>query len=315
MLITNNKLICLCLFISLFGSSPKVTGRWAQAKQKWAVRLQYMHDEKHRDLVLREIEKGVQLPFDKAPKRRIWAASNHRDLCKRPKQVCEALDIQLKEGSIEGYDMSSKDRQPKAVLALRWVEKSDPTKVRLTLNGRPLNKYFPKAVTTIVLETHRELRTRYKPRQKFVGFDLHNGFFNHMYDERFKPWVCFRIHQTEMMPTHEKKWRRRLPTSWVDGYCYFCYRGLVMGLSPSCQQITRVMDAIVGAWKRCQVRDTDWDASNYIDDLVAFVDGTFEGALEVGQRLLTEYVILGFAVNVLTIIKPKYYTINLIDNI
>ena len=75
----------------------------------------------------------------------------------RAGHVFKALCMQLDEGSIEPFDMS-KGKRPMGVLSLRWVEKSNPDEVRLTLNGRPENKFIPDSEGTIELETHRELR-------------------------------------------------------------------------------------------------------------------------------------------------------------
>ena len=189
------------------------------------------------------------------------------------------------------------------------MPKSDPAVVRLTLNGRPINLFFPNAACTIELETHRELRTQYRTGQMYVGFDLHNGFFNQQYHADDRRWVCFRIHERELAPVHVVFLKKRFPTSWVDGYIYFSYRGLVMGLGPSCQQLSRVNLAVLGAWRRFKVREVSWDATSYIDDLMAWINGSFKGALELSLRLLAEHVCLGYSVNLnhKSSIVPSYY--------
>ena len=104
----------------------------------------------------------------------------------------------------------------------------------------------------------------------YVGFDLHNGFFNHQYHANDRRWVCFRFHEQELAPDHVIFFKR-FPTSWVDGYVYFSYRGLVMGLGPSRQQLSRVNLAVLRAWRRFEVREAPWDATSYIDDLMAWI--------------------------------------------
>lgn len=179
----------------------------------------------------------------------------------------------------------------------------NPTRTRLgclTLNGRPINPNFPRKACTIELETHCELRTEYRPGQMFLGFDLHNGFFNQQYVEGDRDWVYFRIHKSKLKPEHVvRQLQRDFPDSWRKGYIYFRYRyrGLVLGLSPSCQELARVNQAVLRAWRCFRVQGIDWDATSFIDDLMAWALGTFEGALELSLRLLTEQVCLGFSVN------------------
>ena len=134
------------------------------------------------------------MPFRQEPKAKIWSLRNHKDLSKRPDDVFDALNMQLREGSVEPWDASGGEL-PAGILSLRWVEKSDPRFVRLTLNGRPINVNFGKKDTTIRLETHAQLRHRYTHNMLFLGFDLHNGFFNQKYKKEVRKWVSFRIHQ------------------------------------------------------------------------------------------------------------------------
>ena len=280
----------------LFGATRQVTGLWAMAKDRFRKRLQFLEDESLVEELMREVEEGVRMPFDEVPTRPIIAKANHPNLPLREKQVFNALCQQLDEHSVEAFDMSS-GKKPMGVFALRWVEKSDPNVVRLTLNGRPINLFFPNAACTIDLETHRELRTQYRSKQMYVGFDLHNGFFNQQYHEADRCWVCFRIHEDELTAEHVAILKKRFPTSWVGGYVYFSYRGLVMGLGPSCQQLARVNLAVLRSWRRFTVPGVVWDATSYIDDLMAWIDGCFAGAVELSLRLLAEQVSLGYSVN------------------
>ena len=83
-----------------------------------------------------------------------------------------------------------------------------------------------------------------------------------------------------------------------------------MGLSPSCRQLTRVTQALLGCWRRCKVKDVSWDATNYIDDMMPMIEGTFAGALELSLRLMVEFIILGYSVNwneKSTIVPTRYY--------
>ena len=292
----------------LFGSNKQVTGLWALAKERFRSRLRVLQDKELVDTVMSEIENGVRMPFEVRPSAPVVAKTNHADLSKRAQHVFEALCEQLEERSIEAFDMSEGIR-PMGVLSLRWVAKTDPSKVRLTLNGRPINLFFPGEACVITLETHRELRTQYRYKQMYIGFDLHNGFFNHQYHEDDRRWVCFRIHESELAPEHVRFFKKRFPTSWVGGFIYFSYRGLVMGLGPSCQQLSRVNLAMLRVWRRFIVKDVSWDATSYIDDLMAWINGSFEGALELSLRLLAEQVCLGYSVNLnhKSIIVPTYY--------
>ena len=290
----------------LFGTSKQVTGLWSKAHKRFRRRLQVVRDKDLVREVMQEVRHGVRMPFSKRPQR-IFQKRNHPDLAQRSAHVYEALREQLDEQSLEPFTFEN--GAPKGLFSLRWVAKSDPNKVRLTLNGRPINPNFPREACTIELETHRELRTEYRPGHMFIGFDLHNGFFNQQYVERDRDWVCFRIHKSELKPEHVRRLQRDFPDSWRHGYVYFRYRGLVMGLSPSCQQLARVNQAILRAWRCFRVQGIKWDATTFIDDLMSWALGTFEGALELSLRLLTEQVCLGFSVNLnnKTTIVPTYF--------
>ena len=70
------------------------------------------------------------------------------------------------------------------------------------------------------------------------------------------------------------------------------------------------VDTMLQVWRGYTVRGIQWDATNYIDDLMAMAQGTFEGAIELSLRLLTEYIVLGFSVNLnekSQIIPTRYY--------
>ena len=129
------------------------------ARHRFEKRLRYLVDKDLAARVLSEVSVGVKLPFERVPGSPVWAARNHPDLSLRAAHVFKALCVQLEEGSVEAFDVSG-GKRPKGLLSLRWVEKSDPNVVRLTLNGRPLNIFFPKKECTIELETHRELRSQ-----------------------------------------------------------------------------------------------------------------------------------------------------------
>ena len=280
-----------------FGNTPQVTGLWSRALERFQRRLVYLRDKDLARRVLHEVEHGVRIPFEVEPSEPIVAKHNHPDLSLRADDAYNALCMQLDERSIQAFDMSEGKQRPMGVLSLRWVEKSNPNEVRLTLNGRPENEFIPDSEGTIELETHRELRVHYRQGQMYIGFDLHNGFFNQMYCQEDRKWVCFRIHESELKQGHVKALRERFPTSWVNDYVYFNYCGLVMGLSPSCQQLSRVNNAMLAVWRKFPVKDATWDATSYIDDSMAWIDGTFAGGIELSLRLLAEQVVLGFSVN------------------
>ena len=292
-----------------FGKTKRVTGLWQQASKRWSKRLSRLQDSCCAKALMNEIRQGVPLPFVSKPPGRVWSLHNHKNLSERRQQVYEALIEQLDEGSLEGFDVTNGQR-PMGLLSLRWVEKSDPSKVRLTLNGRPLNKFFPGEECTINLQTHSQLRPTYVKNQSHVGFDLHNGFFHQQYVKAHRTWVSFRISDKELGHELATRLRSRTLTSWVNGHCYFSYRGLVMGLSPSCQQLQRIMQALMDVWMKCKVSGINWAATNFIDDSMAWMHGAFEGYLELSLRLLAEYTLLGFSLNTSgksTLFPTRYY--------
>ena len=83
-----------------------------------------------------------------------------------------------------------------------------------------------------------------------------------------------------------------------------------MGLSPSCRQLTRITQAMLGCWRRYKVEEVSWDATNYIDDMMPMVEGSFKGALQLSLRLIVEFVVLGYSVNwneKSTIVPTRFY--------
>ena len=292
----------------LFGDTRRVTGLWQQAKHRFARRLARLQNKREAQEIYRQVARGVKLPFDKRPATPIRAPKNHKDLPLHRQDVFDAICEQLQEGSLQGF-VTRQGGKPMGIHALRWVQKSNG-KVRLTLNGRPINKFFPAAKCTVVLETHSQLRARYSKGQMYVGFDLHNGFFNQQYCEEDRTWVGFRISAQELGEELTKKLRAKLPDSWIGDDCYFCYRGLVMGLSPSCNQLQTVTNALLQVWRECEVVGVQWDATNYIDDTMAMILGTFEGAIELTLHLLVEFIVLGYSPNLndkSTIVPTTYY--------
>ena len=279
----------------LFGDSNQVTGLWAQAAHRFEKRLKYL-PKKMYNTIMREIKFGFSHPFRQKPKQNIFAVHNHPNLADKPRAVVKALKVQLSEQSVQPWDWSSRGK-PKGIYSMRWVEKSGTDSIRLTLNGRPLNRSFAKKDTSIVLETHADLRSRYAPGMMFMGFDLHHGFYNAQYDEDAIAWVCFRIGVNEITKEDAADLRARYPNAWKHDHIYFYYKGLVMGLSPSCKQLTKVIGALMTHWRKCPVKGVAWDMTNYIDDSMAMALGTFRGAVQLSLRLLTEYVCLGFSLN------------------
>ena len=173
-----------------YGDTRKVTGLWQQGTSRWKRRLDRLQDRAQAQKIYKEVTQGVPLPFDREPSDRIWATKNHPDLGMRKQEVYNALIEQLEEGSLEGFDVRG-GRRPKGLMSLRWVEKSDPSKVRLTLNGRPFNPRLPHEECTIKLETHAQLRSTYTQNQTQVGFDLHNGFFINNISRNTEPGLAF----------------------------------------------------------------------------------------------------------------------------
>ena len=242
---------------SLFNQKDQVTGLWAQAENRFKRRLKYLPKKMFKTL-LREITQGFDHPFRKMPKQNIFSMHNHPNLSEKPEAVVNALRVQLRECSIQPWDWLSRG-QPKGIYSMRWVEKSGTTAIRLTLNGRPLNRSFAKDDVSIVLETHADLRERYAKGMMFMGFDLHHGFYNACYSDDATTWVCFRIGATEITQADADNLRESYPNAWKDDHIYFCYKGLVMGLSPSCRQLTKVIDALMIQWRRCPVKGIAWD--------------------------------------------------------
>ena len=291
-----------------FKNPGQVTGLWSLAEKRWRVRLARLSDKTKRDQLHREVRDGARLPFSSRPPGVLHAKSNHKDLGRRAGDVFKAICAQLDQKSVQPFDVSAGER-PRGIFSLRWVAKSDPHKVRLTLNGRPINVFFASKDCTIDLQTHAQLRRKYARHHMFLGFDLKDGFFNQQYREEDRSWVGFRISADELGPELTRKLRQKVPMAWSNGYFYFLYRGLVMGLGPSCQQLQRVIEALVGIWGKCEVRGISWGGTNYIDDIMAMALGSFEGAIELSLRLLAELIILGFSVNLneKSTIVPTYY--------
>ncbi len=147
------------------------------------------------EAILDDVLHGVALPFENGTPEPIEAKSNHVDLALRAGEVTQAIKQQLQEKSLRPWNVRAKGK-PKGIYALRWVEKSNG-KIRLTLNARPINGNFPAKDCTITLELHTHLKHKYCPNQMYLGFDLHNGFFNHSYREGARTWVCFKISLSE----------------------------------------------------------------------------------------------------------------------
>ena len=296
------------LRIKLFGSTGQVTGLWGHAATRFRRRLKHLSLRDKTD-IMREIVQGFSHPFKSKPKQIIFAKRNHPNLALKPREVMDALNVQLREQSVWPWNWKLRGH-PKGIYSMRWVEKSGTDAVRLTLNGRPLNRSFGKEDVSIVLETHADLRARYVPGMMFMGYDLHHGFYNACYNEDATAWVCFRFHEAELAAEDVADLRKRYPQAWKDDSIYFCYKGLVMGLSPSCKQLTKIIAALMTHWRKCPVKGIAWDITNYIDDSMAMAVGTFRGALQLSLRLLTEYVCLGFSLNLnekSQIVPTTYY--------
>ena len=279
-----------------FSNDKQVTGLWALASHRWKARLARLEDRSLARRVLREVKYGVPLPFKAVPTKPVRANSNHKDLHLKKQQVFDAIVSQLEEKALEPFDVSE-GAFPKGLLSMRWVAKSSPHEVRLTLNGRPINISFADKDCTIELETHAQLRRSYEKGQMYVGFDLRDGFFNQQYIKEHRSWVGFRISVMELGQELAQRLRAMVPQAFKDGYFYFAYRGLVMGLSPSCQQLQRVTGALLTVLGDCQIQNLVWRPTNYIDDMMAMAMGIFRAALELSLRLLAEMIVLGYSVN------------------
>ena len=279
-----------------FKNAKQVTGLWALAAPRWKSRLARLQDKSLARQVLREVTWGVPLPFTATPGKPIRAKSNHKDLHLKQEQVFRAIIQQLEEKALEPFDVSAGEL-PLGIMSMRWVEKSNPNQVRLTLNGRPINVFFADKDCTIDLETHAQLRRSYEQDQMFFGFDLKDGFFNQQYIKKHRRWVGLRISVMELGQELARRLRALVPRAFKDGYFYFNYRGLVMGLGPSCQQLQRPTCALLMVLQDCLVKDLNWKATNYIDDLMALASGTFVAAVELSLRLLAELIVLGYSVN------------------
>ena len=292
-----------------FRNEKQVTGLWALAAQRWKTRLARLEDKCLARQVFAEIKRGVPLPFSTMPKNPVCAKSNHRDLHLRKEQVFKAIANQLEEKALEPFDVSA-GAYPKGILSMRWVAKSNPEEVRLTLNDRPINVCFSEEDCTIDLETHSQLRRSYEQDQMYVGFDLRDGFFNQQYIKQHRRWVGFRISVMELGEELARRLRALVPQAYKDGYFYFVYRGLVMGLGPSCQQLQRVTDTLLMVLGDCRVHNLSWRPTNYIDDLMAMALGTFVAAIELSLRLMAELIVLGYSVNLnhkSSIVPSRFY--------
>ena len=274
-----------------------VTGGWARARDEWAKRLEYLPAREQRAL-LRRITKGENLPWDRAPPKRLHARSNHPDLWQKPVEVTKTIMEQLHEGAIRPFDTKGGTALPRVVSAIRWVEKTGSDRVRITINLRPLNEFFPKASSAIQLETLHSQRNLFGNKW-MIGFDQHSSYYQHMYSDAAMKYLGFRVNDSEITAEAREYLQRNHPecrkaNSWV-----FTYKGLAMGCAPSCRQYSEPMLALVESWRRCKLTNsTPWRATSYIDDSAFLVplDG-FSSAIELSLRLLCEQIMLGFSVN------------------
>ena len=112
-----------------------VTGSWRKNWKPWNRRLRRL-PEKRRKYVMRLLLQGVELPWDRKPKRPLRKLSNHVRLGERADVVWSTINEMLMEGSVEAHDCqgrSDEDVLPQGMFSIRWVKKGDSEKVRITL--------------------------------------------------------------------------------------------------------------------------------------------------------------------------------------
>ena len=328
----------LAAMVTRFQSNDgRVTGNWAKAAEEWDLRFAYL-DIKERKELGEIIRQGGKLPFDTIPPLPLRRFRNNPRLRDKPVEVWSTLGEQLDEGAIVPFDLEGAclgrnnlqvgGKLPWCVFTTNWVVKTGSQRVRVTCDGGPLKPFFSPEAVGCTLDTNDSMRFQWRERDFFVSFDQHSSFFHYALWPRHRKYMGISIHCGELpvgvgirlaakypqavLPVLGQSYsssgnqerERAVARALQDGEfrLVFVYAALMMGASPSVAMLTRVMSALLGAWKLCPVgfglaRET-FRAGNYVDDSIFATSGAhFANACELSLRIAVEYIILGFVLN------------------
>ena len=151
------------------GGRTRVSGTWRLNIDAWRKRLARL-PRARRLKVLKIIEHGATLPFQdgKSPAKPIRTLNNHPQLSAKSKEVWDTLKEQLDELAVTPHNcgatlpssappgaipQGSDDVSvlPQGVYPIRWVEKSESDKVRITINMIPLNDTFEEGCGAVAI--------------------------------------------------------------------------------------------------------------------------------------------------------------------
>ena len=283
-----------------------VTGSWRKNWKAWNKRLRRL-PEKRRKYVMRLLMQGVELPFDKRPSGPLRKLKNHPQLGEKSDVVWNTIAEMLAEGSVVPHDCQGRhdeDVLPQGMFSIRWVQKGDSEKVRITINMRPLNAYLLSVCSTVELATLHKITSLWQRHDEQITLDMHSSYYHLHLNEEASDWSGFSVADSELPEAAVLALRNGPATSccrWRDRWI-FRYKGMAMGCSPSAARYCECADALIDVWKQCTVgravkmAPKSIRATGYIDDSLFLVQG-FARGLELGLRVALEYIICGFWIN------------------
>lgn len=304
------------------GGRTTVAGSWRLNIDAWRKRLARL-PRARREKVLRIIEKGATLPFQDGcpPQQPIRKLNNHPQLAEKSQEVWDTLKEQLDELAVTPHDcgasvplgaspgatpQGSNDVSllPKGVYPIRWVEKSESERVRITINMIPLNDTLEEGCGSVDLSTLSKMSSLWQKDDYQVSLDQHAAYYHLEYCDDATQWVGFMIDDSELPQGAVAELTKRCPQArWGESKWVFTYKGLAMGCSPSAAQYCLCVDALMDTWRHCTVGQAQGlppeqlRCSQYIDDSLYMVQG-FAHSMELGLRVLLEHIICGFHINV-----------------
>ena len=304
------------------GGRAKVSGSWRLNIDAWRKRLARL-PRARRLKVLNIIEHGATLPFQGGlpPKKPIRRLQNHPRLSEKSHEVWDTLREQLDESAVSPYDcgasvplgapagttpQGSSDVSilPKGIYPIRWVEKSNSDRVRITINMIPLNDSLEEGSGAVDLSTLSKMSSLWQKDDYQISLDQHAAYYHLEYNEDATEWVGFMVDDSELPQGAVEELTKRCPQArWGTSKWVFTYKGLAMGCSPSAAQYCLCVDALMDTWRNCTVGQAQGlppeqlRCSQYIDDSLYMVQG-FAHSMELGLRVVLEHIICGFHINV-----------------
>lgn len=303
-----------------------VTGSWRKNWRAWERRLRKL-SEKRRKRVLQLLLQGVELPFDEMPPGPIRTLDNHKQLGERSDVVWKTIREMLDEGSVVAHNCQGRDDVevlPQGMFAIRWVRKGDTDKVRITVNMRPLNAYLLAECSTVELETLSRITSLWQRGDEQCSLDMHSSYYHLELCAEASQWCGFSVADNELPQgvvtadglTAVEVLAKLFPCCrWRDRWV-FRFRGMPMGASPSAARYCECSDALLECWKGNTVgravglSPEPVRATGYIDDSLFLVQA-FARGIEMGLRVVLEFLICGFWVNfdksvIVPSRKPRY---------